>query len=359
LSSTATIKEIAGTLHKLLTPPQDCQDDCADLVGKSAAISELKAFIRQIAPMNSTVLIVGETGTGKEVVARLLHRLSARSKSRLVCVNCAAIPDTLLESDLFGHECGAFTGAHKRQPGQIRLAHGGTLFLDEIGDMSLVAQSKLLRVVETREIRPLGGSVSSTVDIRLITATHRRLEQMVADDQFRSDLFYRINVARIEIPPLRERLEDVPVLARNFLAGFSSSNCKRIGDFTTGALQRLGNYDWPGNVRELKNVIEAAVVLCRSDVIREEDLRNLPPNLHRIPVHRAASSVLPTLPPGPEIDRLMEALRVTNWNYTQTARMLQWSRMTVYRKVAKYGMGRPGFEEYQTPELMGRVEFAN
>jgi transcriptional regulator with PAS, ATPase and Fis domain len=340
----ATMAQIKECTAKSMESTTPAAGDCDELVGESPGIRELKDLIHRVAPRNTTVLITGETGTGKEVVARLLHRLSLRSRARMVCVNCAAIPETLLESELFGHESGAFTGASRRHPGQIRLAQGGTLFLDEVGDMSLVAQSKLLRVLEHREVRPLGGSRSTSVDVRMIAATHQRLEQMVAVGTFRSDLFYRIRVVCIEIPPLRDRLEDVPLLARHFLTEFSKVSSTDTRDFSDGAMERLMEHDWPGNVRELRNVIETATMLGRSDVIGEDDLRGLKRKFTSAPLHRTSSGILTTLPPGPEIDRLMKALRTTNWNVTRTARMLQWSRMTVYRKVAKYGVERPSGE---------------
>ena len=343
-----TIAAVMTAIDRFLfTSPENSEGSSVELIGGSAAMRALKESILQFAPMECTVLITGETGTGKEVVAQFLHRASRRATKPLVCVNCAAIPDTLLESDLFGHESGAFTGAIKRQHGQIEMAERGTLFLDEIGEMSLMAQAKLLRVIEQREVRPLGMSTARPVDVRLIAATQRDLERMIGVERFRRDLFYRINVARLHIPPLRERMEDVPALANHFLAEFGSCKARRVTGFTNAALRRLMEHAWPGNVRELRNAIETAAVVCQSDVIGEDDLRAFRSSVMSTPaaMEKASSSVFPTVPPGPEIERLMQALRATNWNVTRTARMLHWSRMTVYRKVAKYGMGRPPHEE--------------
>jgi DNA-binding NtrC family response regulator len=239
LRTPATIKEIFDAVRQFLSRPTDA-DECAELVGDSESMRQLKDLIRRVAPTNSTILIRGETGTGKEVVARLVHRLSRRAGASLVCVNCAAIPETLLESDLFGHEPGAFTGTRGRQPGQIKLADHGTLFLDEIGDMSLMAQAKLLRVIEEREVRPLGGQKATAVDVRLVTATHQHLESLTSDGRFRSDLYYRINVILLQIPPLRERMDDIPVLAHSLLNQIKHSEphrSHRIFRWSFGAAQ--------------------------------------------------------------------------------------------------------------------------
>lgn len=342
LRAPLTVLEISEAVCKFL-PCQRDVDECSELIGTSQSMRDLKSLIRRVAPLNSTVLIGGETGTGKEVVARLIHRLSARSRAPLVCVNCAAIPDTLLESDLFGHEHGAFTGTVGRHTGQIKLADGGSLFLDELGDMSMAAQAKLLRVIEERQVRPLGSSKETSVDIRLIAATHQDLERLVVDGRFRSDLFYRINVARLEIPPLRQRIADLPELARHFLAQISQRNDLRFEGFTRAAMDRLTAHHWPGNLRELRNVIEMATVVCQSETISESDLQALHHAGRAGPFAMTTNSsvLLPTLRVRPEADRLLEALQATDWNVTKAAEMLRWSRMTVYRKVAKYGMERP------------------
>jgi two-component system response regulator HydG len=356
LRAPVTILELSEAVSKFLQCQSDV-DDCSELIGTCAPMRELKDLIRRVAPLNSTVLITGETGTGKEVVARLIHRLSARRKAPLVSVNCAAIPDTLLESELFGHEPGAFSGSVRRHTGQIKMADGGSLFLDELGDMSLAAQAKLLRVIEERHVRPLGSSTESPVDIRLIAATHQDLEGLTSDGRFRSDLYYRINVARLEIPPLRLRIADLPALAHHFLRQISQRNGLVVEGFTNAAMARLMAHHWPGNLRELRNVVEMATVVCQSEIISESDLNALRHAGGAGPLKmRTNSSVpLPTLPVKPDADRLLEALTATDWNVTKAAELLHWSRMTVYRRFAKYGMERPAIDP--TP-LPGEIEDA-
>jgi two-component system response regulator HydG/two-component system response regulator AtoC len=291
--------------------------------------------------MNTTVLITGETGTGKEVAARLIHRLSTRSGKPFICVNCPAIPDSLLESELFGYEKGAFTGAVSRHTGQLELADGGTLFLDEIGDMSPAAQAKILRAIEQHEVNPLGGRHPVAVNMRTIAATHCDLEQRVSEGRFRSDLFFRLHVANVRLPALRERLEDIPSLARHFLRQINKEHGTAIEDFTPSAMRLLTGHHWPGNVRQLRNTIEAAALMCDSRRLSEANLRTLHWSV--------ASQVMPLQMTGPtrsvlstrsEPDRLMQALLATNWNVTKTAELLCWSRVTVYRKVAKYQIDR-------------------
>lgn len=337
--------EIAEAVARALPCPSEPTNGFDDLIGASAPIREIKTLIQRIAPLNSTVLITGESGTGKEVVARLIHRHSARARAPFVCVNCAAIPDTLLESELFGHERGAFTGAVCRQSGQMKLADGGTLFLDEIGDMSAMAQSKMLRALEQREIQPLGGLKPVPVNIRLITATHRNLEKLVAEDRFRSDLFYRLDVSRIHLPPLRQRACDIPALASHFLREMNHVHGRKIQGFTPAALRRLTDHDWPGNIRQLRNTVEAAAIICESDQISERDLRAFHPcaSSGSLPVTTVAVAAPPTNRMRPRRDVLIEALEATHWNMTKTAELLKWSRSTVYRQVTKYQIERPDF----------------
>jgi DNA-binding NtrC family response regulator len=342
LKAPLTGLEIADAIIRFLPPDAD-DNSCPELIGASPAMRELKAMIGRIARMNSTVLIAGDTGTGKEVVAGLLHRRSVRSEKPLVCVNCAAIPDTLLESELFGYEKGAFTGANARHEGQLKVADGGTLFLDEIGDMSLSAQAKILRAIEQHEVQPLGGGKPVPVNFRTLAATHHDLERLVAEGRFRSDLYFRIHVAVLKIPALRERPEDIPALARHFLRQINQEHGRTIEDFTPSAMRRLTSFHWPGNVRQLKNTIEAAALMCDSRLVSDANLRMLHCFLStRTMPFQFTRSVYSIPSPKSESERLMDALQATNWNVTRTAELLSWSRVTVYRKVAKYELERNG-----------------
>ena len=340
LTAPVTGLDIADAIRRFL-PSEVETDSCRELIGSSPAMRELKAMISRIAGLNSTVLITGETGTGKEVAARLIHRLSARSVKSMICVNCAAIPDALLESELFGYEKGAFTGAGARHAGQLKLADGGTLFLDEIGDMSLSAQAKILRAIEQHEVQPLGGSRAMPVNFRTIAATHQDLELLVENGKFRSDLFFRLHIATLRLPPLRERPEDIPALARHFLRQISREHDRAIEDFTPSAMSRLVEYHWPGNVRQLRNIIEGAAVMCDSRLVSDANLRTLQnifsscstPLQIAAPIHS-----IPTAKSEPE--KLTQALKATRWNVTKTAELLCWSRATVYRKLAKYRLER-------------------
>jgi two-component system response regulator HydG/two-component system response regulator AtoC len=333
--------EVAEAVFRALPSHNDVNDGFEELIGVSESIREIKGFIQKIAPLNTSVLLTGESGTGKEIVARLIHQHSRRAQAPFVCVNCAALPDSLVESELFGHERGAFTGAVTRQNGQMKNADRGTLFLDEIGDMSAVAQSKMLRALEQREIQPLGSGRPIAVDVRLIAATHRDLDALVADGKFRSDLYYRLDVSRIHLPPLRERVEDIPVLAVHFVRMMNRVYGRQLLGLTPHALQTLARHDWPGNVRQLKNVIEAAAALATSDWISEGDLRALHSfSVSGPPVRTRAAAVIATKQVKPGRDELLEALEATHWNMTKTAEMLKWSRSTIYRKVARYQIQR-------------------
>jgi DNA-binding NtrC family response regulator len=275
LQRAADAREIEEVISRALSDSTGPPEGCEQFVGVSDAVLDVRKLIRTIAPTNGTVLITGESGTGKEIVARLIHQHSTRAQAAYVCLNCAAIADSLLENELFGHERGAFTDAVSRQTGQMKLAHGGTLFLDEIAEMSGQAQAKILRAVEQGEIRPLGGSRSVPINIRLITATHRRLEALVAEGRFRADLFYRLDVGRIHIPPLRERVVDIPELTVHFLREMNRVYGRRIDGMTAAALRILVDYEWPGNARQLRNVLEAATVICESTRITDSELRAL------------------------------------------------------------------------------------
>jgi DNA-binding NtrC family response regulator len=333
--------EIAEAVSRAIPPLDEAYDGFESLVGGSEPIQRIKELIVRIAPLNTTVLITGESGTGKEIVAGLIHQHSRRMRAPFVCVNCAAIPDSLIESALFGHERGAFTGAFSRQTGQIKNADKGTLFLDEIGDMSALAQSKMLRTLEQHEIQPLGSSRPVPIDIRLIAATHRDLERMVAEEKFRSDLYYRLHVSRVHIPPLRERPGDIPVLALHFVHEINRLYNLQLEGFTPTALQTLTGHDWPGNVRQLRHVIEAAAIVCTSNRISDHDLRTLHSfSVSGPPAVKTSSPVIPTRQLRPSKDLLLETLEATHWNMTKTAELLSWSRSTLYRQVARYKIER-------------------
>lgn len=291
-----------------------------DIIFQSVAMKNLLRQVEMVATSDSTVLLLGETGTGKELIARAIHKLSQRNSHKLIKMNCAAIPASLLESDLFGHEKGAFTGATSTHIGRFEMADGGTLFLDEIGDMPLELQPKLLRVLQEREVERLGGSKVIPVNVRMIAATNRDLHEMVQERAFRSDLFYRLNVFPIVIPPLRERPEDIPLLATWFTQKLAARMNKNIDTIPTASLQALCQYPWPGNVRELQNVIERAVILTQGNTLNLQlnDLK-MPPSMAQTPRAQAATIKLPPMfnPQTPETDegereRIIQALRETN-----------------------------------------------
>jgi two-component system response regulator HydG/two-component system response regulator AtoC len=277
------------------------------------------------------VLITGETGTGKELVAQAIHTASPRDEQNFVCVNCAALPDSLVESELFGHARGAFTGAHQRRAGKLKHSDRGTVFLDEVGELSLFAQAKLLRAIETRQIESLGEEAVSRVDFRLVAATNRTLDDQVRQGVFRGDLYYRINVARIHIPPLRERIEDLPCLIAHYLPRLNREFGMEVRDLDPEAFAVLRRYSWPGNVRELRNILETAYLSVEGSYIRTCHLPH---------------SVLETQWVVParhsERERLVAALNETNWNKKKAADKMQWSRMTLYRKLAKHGLASNG-----------------
>jgi DNA-binding NtrC family response regulator len=296
----------------------------------------------KVAASDANVLITGETGTGKERVAECIHDLSARHAGQLVRINCAAIPDSLLESEMFGHERGAFTGAHNSYLGKLRSANRGTVFLDEIGEMSPYAQARLLRVLETREVSPLGGLRTMPLDVRFIAATNQDLETLVAQNRFRSDLFYRVNVARLLLPPLRERREDIGVFFDHFLAEFSARARRPMCGADRTLKQCLLAHDWPGNVRELRNLVEAVFIDPPSGTI---GLADVPEHFRRI--FERHVTVRPS-----ERDLVIHALLATDWNKSKAAEQLQWSRMTLYRKLTKYGISATSRSEDKTPSSL-------
>ncbi len=304
------------------------------VIGESPAMHKVMELIRQVAQTNATVMIRGESGTGKELVARTIHANSARKYFPIVPINCGALPDSLLESELFGHEKGAFTGANFRRKGRLEMADGGTLFLDEIGTITPKMQVDLLRAIETSEITRLGGSRPVQVNFRIICATNEDLEKLVAEGKFRQDLYYRINVFSIALPALRQRREDIPTLARHFMGKLAMEMDKRVSDISPEANHKLMAYDWPGNVRELANAIERAMVVSRTGVIRPEDLP------FAVPEAPAAS-----VPGGDSLADMEKAhiaviLGRTRWNITQAADLLQIDRATLYNKIKRYGLQR-------------------
>jgi DNA-binding NtrC family response regulator len=296
------------------------------LLGESAPMRQVRSQVDRIARVDSNVLITGETGAGKELVAELIHKGSRRCLRPCVCINCAALPDTLVESELFGYERGAFTGADRPRVGQLQEATGGSVFFDEIGDMSLHGQAKILRALEAREIHRLGGRERVPIDVRVISATNQPLEHLVADGRFRKDLYYRLNVSRIHLPPLRERKEDLSLLLNHYVLEFNRRFGREVEGLTPDAFECLLSYDWPGNVRELRNLVEATFINLDSRMIRRIDL----PDAFRRGIGESAS-----LPPD-ERQRMLSALFSTKWNKSKAAQELHWSRMTLYRKMAKY-----------------------
>ena len=304
------------------------------VVGSSPAFRRMMTLVEQVADSSATVLIQGESGTGKELVARTIHARSARSRGPLVAVNCAALPETLLESELFGYEKGAFTGAAGRKEGRFELADGGTLFLDEVSDLSPVTQPKILRVLQEGEFERLGGTKSLRVDVRIVAATNQELAQMVREKRFREDLYYRLNVITLIVPPLRERREDIHVLAQHFLRVYSAKNNRRLEGFTDDAIRRLEAYAWPGNVRELENVIERGVVLARGALM---DVADLPEEIAgATPLPEGVLSVRIGTPLAEVEARLLEeTLRATKGNKTLTAKLLGIDPRTVSRKLER------------------------
>jgi DNA-binding NtrC family response regulator len=315
----------------------DYKDKAPDIVVRSQKMQELMSLVRKVAASNAVVLITGESGTGKELVANAIHHFSPRHGGPFIDISCAAIQETLLESELFGYEAGAFTGARKRKLGLLELAGGGTLFLDEIGEMSLTLQSKVLRVLETRSFYRVGGTRKVEVDVRIIAATNRDLDQYVADGKFRNDLLFRINNFMIKIPPLRERPEDIPSLAEYFLRLISGGSSHQI---TEEAMQVLVGYGWPGNVRELRNVIERAVILSSGDRIEPVDLPlEIRANLLEKPAANGDNGTPVNLEEMKK-RQILKVLEDTGWHQGRAAEVLGISPSTLYRQLKCYGLTR-------------------
>ena len=319
------------------------------IIGQSQSMQDVFGIIDRVADTPSTVLITGESGTGKELIARALHENSSKNQMPYIRVNCAAIPPTLIESELFGYEKGAFTGAETSKPGRFELAHGGTLFLDEIGEISLEMQVKLLRVIQEGEFERVGGITTTEVDVRLVTATNQDLKQRISEGHFREDLFYRLNVVQIHLPPLRERPEDIPLLVDHFLTKYNQKLSKDVSGAGDRAMNALGLYSWPGNIRELENVIERSVLFCDTDDI---DLGDLPTEITGV-AERVPSSEIPPLPDkigsglkdqvkaataSLEKQLIVKALEQTGRNVTRAARLLKISRKSLQTKMKEFGL---------------------
>jgi len=323
-------------VHSRSSNGPSAPDAFAGLIGSSAAIQRVKEQVRTVAPTDSTVLLEGETGTGKELVSRAVHNLSPRKNRTLIKFNCAAIPHGLLESELFGYERGAFTGAIARKLGRFELADQATLFLDEVGEIPLEIQVKLLRVLQEQEFERLGGTQTERVNVRLVAATNRNLAEMVSEQEFRSDLYFRLNVFPITIPPLRARTEDIPLLAEHFLKEYSRRMDKHIDTIPESTMQRLQQHPWPGNVRELQNFLERAVILTTGSILHAplEDLK-IPPGAQPEPAVTLRQA---------ESSHILKILRETNWvlgGPRGAAIRLGLKRTTLVSKMRKLGLSRP------------------
>jgi DNA-binding NtrC family response regulator len=307
-----------------------------EMIGRDEKMLVVFEWIRTAAKSDISVLILGPTGSGKEVVARMIHELSRRGTNKFQAVNCAALPDTLFESEIFGYEKGAFTGAHDRKPGRLELANNGTLFLDEIGDMSIIAQAKLLRVLEEHRFERLGGNTPIDVNFRLISATNRPLDQFVRDSRFREDLYYRVNAFSIRLPSLRERASDIPVLAQRFLARYCAGNGLALDgkSFSKEGIDLLLQYHWPGNIRELESTVSRAALSSPGRVIRPGDIEFL--HASEGPLD-ASREKLPSLAEA-ERGHIVRVLESVSWNKKQAAGVLEISRGTLYRKIVEYGL---------------------
>jgi transcriptional regulator with PAS, ATPase and Fis domain len=308
------------------------------LVGEATQMRALKAYLATVAMTDSNVLITGETGTGKELVAQQLHRASQRRHKPFVCINCAAIPETLVESELFGYDRGAFTGATAARAGKLQQANGGTVFFDEIGEMSRFAQAKILRAIDAKEIYPLGAQRSVQLNVRVIAATNRDLEAMIRDDSFRSDLYFRLKVVRLTLPPLRERLSDIPLLVRHWLPALNATFGRRVTAVDVAVIRRLMTWSWPGNVRELKNVLEIGFLHMPPDATTLTSLHEAFDGLDGLSSAdgNGDSNASRNRLGADDREQLLSALIATRWNISEAARRLRWSRMTIYRRLAKY-----------------------
>jgi two-component system nitrogen regulation response regulator NtrX len=336
-----------GTLRRENRTLRSALETRHQLVGDGAALKQIMDQVRRAAPTNATVLILGESGVGKELIARAIHRSSLRAKERFVQVNCAAIPEELIESELFGHERGAFTGATEKQVGKFEMADRGTIFLDEVADMSAKTQAKVLRVLQEGEVERLGSSRTIKVDVRVIAATNKDLEEEISLGRFREDLYFRLSVIPISVPPLRERVEDIPALVQHFIAQFSRENNRRPARFAPAALDMLRQARWRGNIRELRNVVERLLIMSDREVIEADDVRKVVR-----PAARPAAAGAPAAPGAgaakPSTLRefkewserafLVDKLREFGWNISKTAEVIDTPRSNLYKKLEQYGI---------------------
>jgi two-component system response regulator HydG len=339
------LKQTSGALRRAALHEEEIRDlrarieptaEFSGMVGKDSKMQVIYKLIEDVAPTDATVLIQGESGTGKELVARAIHQHSPRREKPFVVINCSAYPSTLLESELFGHEKGAFTGASRRRAGRFEQAHGGTVFLDEVGEISLTSQIKLLRVLQSQKFERIGGEQTLSVDVRILAATNKNLLDQVKAGQFREDLFYRLNVIPIQLPPLRERQNDIPLLAKHFLRRFAERQKKELREFSSEAMRILLNHRWTGNVRELENTIEHAIVLAKGNVVEAVDLPSVVTGSGVQASPAPSKSIIDT-----EARLLREVLEECNWNKTEAALRLGISRSTLYEKIKKYQLSPP------------------
>ena len=335
-----------GTLRRENRTLRSALETRHQVVGESSTLKPIMEQVRRAAPTNATVLILGESGVGKELIARAIHRNSLRAKERFVQVNCAAIPEELIESELFGHERGAFTGATEKQVGKFEMADRGTIFLDEVGDMSAKTQAKVLRVLQEGEVERLGSAKTIKVDVRVIAATNKDLDEEIAEGRFREDLYFRLSVIPISVPPLRERIEDIPSLVQHFVAQFARENNRRPARFAPAALDALRQARWRGNVRELRNTVERLLIMSDRDVIDADDVRSVARAETRAPAATAAATGASAPKPSSlrefkewsERAFLVEKLRELGWNISKTAEVIDTPRSNLYKKLEQYGI---------------------
>jgi DNA-binding NtrC family response regulator len=328
LEKKETLREVQGLRRRLK------QLGATDFIGQSTSMRRVFELIEKVAPSRAPVTITGESGTGKEMVARSIHNLSPRRDRPFIAVNCASIPPTLIESEIFGHERGAFTGANQRRPGVFELAHGGSLFLDEVVEIPVELQAKLLRVLEEGKLRRVGGKAEIEVDVRLISATNRDFKVEIKNVRFREDLYFRLNVFQISLPPLRERRDDIPMLIQLFIEKFNAESGKRVTGMHPDALELLKDYEWPGNIRELRNAVERAVILCDGELIEQD---HLPPDLIGKGPERQTFRVPYGLPIDlVEKEYILGSLKRNQGNKARTAEILGVSEKTLYNKLNRY-----------------------
>ena len=324
--------------NKYLRERIDDRFDFSEIIGRSPAMKRVFETVSLVAPTQATALITGESGTGKELIANAIHQNSPRKDNAFIKINCAALTETLLESELFGHEKGSFTGAHSRKKGRFQMAHNGSIFLDEIGEMSIGTQAKILRVLQEQEFELVGGTTPIKVDVRVIAATNRVLETDIASGRFREDLYYRLNVVQIEIPSLYKRREDIPLLAERFLKQYSERNHRFVKGFSPHAIDMLMRHPWPGNVRELENVVERAVILARSEVITPGDFPEKVRQASEEPESEDSAAKVGKTLKEVEKGMILRTLEHTGGNRTHTAKMLGISRRTLQLKLKDYGV---------------------